>query len=153
MIPQKHVVAPAGIQPREHPQVKGSGKGLPLHFATKVGVARGIDCIQGVLAMLERGVLGIDGDPSFLFQDITVHEALLGRGMPTVCKKPIHKRRLAVVDMSCRAQEELFRRQINPRSDAEQCDFDLTPFESSIFAPLDVSLIALEASASSCAYL
>ncbi len=48
-----------------------------LDFTAEVGVAGGIDDVDAVVLPLQRGVLGQDGDATFLFLVVAVHHALV----------------------------------------------------------------------------
>ena len=48
-----------------------------LDLAAEVGMAGGIDDIDVVILVFERGVFGSDGDPLLLFEIHRIHEALL----------------------------------------------------------------------------
>ena len=60
-----------------------------LDLAAEVGVAGGIDDVDGVAAPVDRGVLGLDGDALFAFEVHRVHGALgdawLARKVPPAC--------------------------------------------------------------------
>ncbi len=75
----------------------------PFHFATEIGMAGGIDDIDLVLSVVDRKVLGQDGDAAFFLQVVAVHHAL-GDGLvlavdPGVLEHGIHQGGLAVVDV------------------------------------------------------
>ncbi len=58
----------------------------PFHLAAKVSVARSVHDVDVVVLILERRVLGADGNSFFPFQVHGVHNALLG-GNGLVCPK------------------------------------------------------------------
>jgi hypothetical protein len=45
----------------------------PLHLATKVGVAGGVDDVDPGAVPFDRGRLGEDGDPAFAFDVVRIH--------------------------------------------------------------------------------
>jgi hypothetical protein len=47
-----------------------------LHFAAEIGVAGGVDDVDVVILVLERGVLGLDRDALFALEVHRVHDAL-----------------------------------------------------------------------------
>lgn len=67
-----------GMQPNTGAAVEMCRRSLPFDLAAKVCVSWGVDGIQGVFAVLKRGVLGVYGNAPLLFQSIAIHEALLG---------------------------------------------------------------------------
>src|SRR6266567_528259 len=75
----------------------------PLHLAAKVGVARGVDDVDLVAAVVDRQVFGKDGDPPLLFQVVGVHDPL-GDGLvfpeyPGMAQHGVHQGGLAMVDV------------------------------------------------------
>ena len=75
-----------------------------LHLAAKVGMARRIDDIDPRVLPGDRRRLGDDRDPTLLFEIVRIHDPL---GDPLILAKSaglleqtVHKRRLAVIDMS-----------------------------------------------------
>ena len=51
----------------------------PLHFAAEVSVAGSIDDVDVVIAVFERRVLGLDGNPLFTLQVHRIHDPLFRR--------------------------------------------------------------------------
>jgi hypothetical protein len=47
-----------------------------LHLAAEVGVARGVDDVDAVVAVVDRRVLGEDGDAALALLVVGVHDAL-----------------------------------------------------------------------------
>ena len=75
----------------------------PLHLPAEVGVARRVDDVDEQVLVMDRGVLGQDGDAPLALEVGVVHRAL---GDPLVraeraalMQQPVDERRLAVVDV------------------------------------------------------
>jgi len=74
-----------------------------FHFGAKVGVAGRVDDVDAVAVPLDRGRLGENGDPAFLFEIVRIHRPFLdplviaeGAGL---AEKLINERGFAVVDV------------------------------------------------------
>jgi hypothetical protein len=74
-----------------------------LDLAPEVGVARGVDDVDLVPAVLHRGVLGEDGDALLALQVVRVHdpvgEGLVGAEHACLAQHVVDQRGLAVVDV------------------------------------------------------
>ena len=74
-----------------------------LHLASKVGVAGGVDDIDLHAFVMHRGVLGQNGDASFLFQVSRIHYAGNGLLVFTVnaalLQEPVHQGGFSVVNV------------------------------------------------------
>ena len=74
-----------------------------LHFAAEIGVAGGVDDVDVVILVLERGVLGLDRDALFALEIHRVHHpldhGLVGAEGARLTEKLVHQRGLAVVDV------------------------------------------------------
>ena len=74
-----------------------------LHLGAEVGVARGIDDVDGVAFPEDGGVLGLDGDALFLFEIHRIHRALLGGLVFAIgaagLQELVHKGGFAVVNV------------------------------------------------------
>ncbi len=74
-----------------------------LDFAPKVGVAGSVDDVDCAAAPMDGGILGLDGDPLFLFEVHRVHGAffhcLIGAVHAAFTQQLVHQRRFAVVDV------------------------------------------------------
>ena len=75
----------------------------PLHLAAEVGVAGGVDDVDLVVAVLEGGVLGEDGDAPFLLQVVGVHHPFHVAGAISqgagLLQQLVHQGGLAVVNV------------------------------------------------------
>ena len=74
-----------------------------LHFAAEIGVAGSVDDVDVVILVLERGVLGLDGDALFALEVHRVHDALddglVGAERARLAEELIDERGLAVVNV------------------------------------------------------
>jgi hypothetical protein len=74
-----------------------------LDLAAKVGVAGGVDDVDLVAVVVERGVLGEDGDAALALQIVGVHDAigdgLVGAECAALAKHGVDQRGLAVIDV------------------------------------------------------
>ncbi len=89
-----------GVDQQHHPVDHGE---RPLHFTPEVGVAGRIDDVEPDVAILDRGVLGQNGDPLLPLEIHRVHDAisdiLVDPERPGLTQHRIDQRRFAVVDM------------------------------------------------------
>ena len=75
----------------------------PFHFAAEVGVAGGVDDVDLYILIVDRGVLGQDGDTTLPFDGIVVHHPVLHGLVFTesaaLFEHFVHQGGFAVVDM------------------------------------------------------
>ena len=76
-----------------------------LDFAAEVGVAGGVHDVDMIILVLERSVLGADGDALFAFEIHRIHDAflvgdgLIGAERAGLFEQAIHERRLAMINV------------------------------------------------------
>ena len=74
-----------------------------LDLTAEVGVARGVDDVDEQVLVVDRGVLGQDGDAAFPFEVGIVHrplgDPLVRAERAALVEQRIHQRRLAMVDV------------------------------------------------------
>ncbi len=89
-----------GVNQQQHGVNHGQ---YTLNFTTEVGVTRGINDVDAVVIPADRSVLGENGDATFPFQIIGVHDPFLAfRGAVQgtgLLQQFVHQRRFAVVNV------------------------------------------------------
>jgi hypothetical protein len=74
-----------------------------LHFAAEIGVTGGVDDVDVIILVLERGVFGLDRDAFFALEIHRIHDAfddgLVGAKGARLAEELIHERGLAVVNV------------------------------------------------------
>lgn len=78
----------------------------PFDLTTKVCVTWGVNSIDCVSLVYERGILGTDGDTPLLLKSIAVHDSIPSQGIAGPGQQAVHERGFAMIDMRCNQVKE-----------------------------------------------